>query len=272
MIPAIWTSYFMELAPEAMVDSFAEAGWPQLELSDEHALALLERGDAPAVGEDFKRYAAGHGVAFPQGHLWLACDIAAPDQQPVIDGLRTWLDLFAALDVRAAVLHPGGKALLEQGCTAEALFEARVKALTALTEHVAGTPVTLCLENIPSKAPEAGDLCTLIEAVGGNHLGICLDTGHLNLASRDQGGFIRQAGRLLKALHIADNDTSSDQHLMPYGGGTVPWGEVVAALREIGYSGLFNLEIPGERNGPMPIKLAKLDYAKTLLAHLLGAR
>jgi len=26
MIPAIWTSYFMELAPEAMVDTFAEAG------------------------------------------------------------------------------------------------------------------------------------------------------------------------------------------------------------------------------------------------------
>ena len=271
MIPAIWTSYFMELAPEAMVDTFAEAGWQQLELSDEHARVLLERGDPAAVGEGFKRYATDHGVAFPQGHLWLACDIAAPDQQPVIDGLRSWLDLFVALHVHAAVLHPGGKALLEQGCTAEALFEARVKALSALTEHVAGTCVTLCLENIPSMAPEAYDLCALIEAVGGDHVGICLDTGHLNLASRDQQGFIRQAGGLLKALHIADNDTSSDQHLMPYGGGTVPWGEVVSALREIGYSGLFNLEIPGERNGPMPVKLAKLDYAKTLLAHLLGA-
>jgi len=271
MIPAIWTSYFMELAPEAMVDTFAEAGWPQLELSDEHARALLDRGGPGAVGKRFKGYAAEHGVAFPQGHLWLACDIAAPDQQPVIDGLRTWLDLFLALDVHAAVLHPGGKALLEQGCTAEALCEARVKALTALTDHIAGTPVTLCLENIPGMAPEAHDLRALIEAAGADHLGICLDTGHLNLAGGDQQGFIRQAGGLLKALHIADNDTSSDQHLLPYGGGTVPWGDVVSALREIGYSGLFNLEIPGERNGPTPIKLAKLDYAKTLLAHLLDA-
>ena len=63
---------------------------------------------------------------------------------------------------------------------------------------------------------------------------------------------------------MADNDGSADQHLMPYGRGTVPWVEVVEALKEIGYEGLFNFEVPGERRCPLPVRLAKLDYLRAL--------
>jgi sugar phosphate isomerase/epimerase len=93
------------------------------------------------------------------------------------------------------------------------------------------------------------------------HFGICLDTGHLNLCpDKDQRNFILKAGNHLKALHIADNQGETDQHMMPFGRGNVDFIEVVRALHEIHYKGLFNLEIPGENHKPDDILGYKLEY------------
>ena len=264
MTPGIWTSYFVDLSPEDMVRQFAAKDWRHLELSSEHAAKLLERGDPAAVGEAFRTFAQDHGVTFPQGHLWLDCDIAGQDQSAIIDGLKRWLDLFVALGIRAPVLHPGGKALLEQGVGYDALLEARVRGLRPLAEHVQGTGVIICLENL-TIIPFARDLIDIIKAVGVPNLGICFDTGHLHIVNGVQRWFIEEAGPYLKALHIADNDGSGDQHLMPYGRGTVYWDGVMAALRRVGYGRLFNLEIPGENGCPIPVRLAKLDYLKSVV-------
>jgi sugar phosphate isomerase/epimerase len=267
MRPSIWSSYLIELSPEEMVTQFAAKGWECSELSDEHGAVLLQRGDPAKVGRALRLFAQEHGFSFPQGHLWLMADIAGPDQPAVLDQLKRWLDLFLALGIRAGVLHPGGHTLLQQGNEPALVHARRVHALQQLADYVRGTPFTICLENV-SYAPEVEDLLALIEAVGSPHVGICLDTGHLNLASGQQGRFIRRAGPLLQALHIADNEGQTDQHLMPYGRGTVPWDEVVSALKEAGYQGLFNLEIPGENRCPLQVRLAKLDYLRTL-THLM---
>jgi len=57
--------------------------------------------------------------------------------------------------------------------------------------------------------------------------------------------------------------------MMPFGHGTVNWDAVIRALKRIGYTGLFNLEIPGETRCPIPVRLAKLDYLKSMLALML---
>ena len=269
MTPGMWSSYLIELSPEEMVQTFAAKGWRSLELSTEHAERLLERQNPPAAGEAFRKFADDNGVAFPQGHLWLTCDIATDNQDETIDTLKRWLDLFVAVGIRAAVLHPGGFELIDQGCERQKIRELNLRALGALTDYIQGTDLVICLENIPKTAPEAEDLCEIIQAVGSSHLGICLDTGHLNMTSADQTGFIGKAGGLLKAVHVADNDGSGDQHLMPYGRGTVAWDDVISGLKEIHYEGLFNFEIGGEIKCPLPIRLAKLDYLKTIVQLML---
>ena len=113
----------------------------------------------------------------------------------------------------------------------------------------------------------------LIDASGGEHLGICLDTGHLRLAqerglAQTHREFIEKAGPRLKALHIADNDGTYDEHIMPFGLGKINWQEVVGALKEFGYRDLFNLEIPGERRCPIEIRRAKLAYIKTVYDYM----
>ncbi len=268
MQPSIWSSYFIEDSPETMIETFAAAGWHALELSTEHGEALLERGDPGRSGASFREYAAQRGVSFPQGHLWLTADITGPDQLQVLDRLRRWLDLFVAAGVGAAVLHPSRTPMQEETRPADQMLDLRATALRALTTHLEGTGTTICLENV-SAAPRLDDLLRILDAVDSPHLGICLDTGHLNMADGDQAAFIRGAGAHLKALHIADNEGQTDQHLMPYGRGNVDWPIVVGELRGQGYRGLFNLEIPGENRAPRHVRLAKLDYLRELLRIML---
>lgn len=268
MKPGMWTSYLFDCTPEEMVEHFARKGWFHLELSTEHGEQLLGRGDPAAVGRDFARFAADRGVSLPQGHLWLTCDIAAAEQPSILDRLERWLDLFAAVGVRAGVLHPGGNEMRRRDAAPEAILERQVVALRRLCAHTRDTDLVICLENV-SGTPEAEDLLAIISAVGAENLGICLDTGHLHMASGDQAGFIRCAGSRLQALHIADNEGKSDQHLMPYGRGTVDWKAVMEALKILPYTGLLNMEIPGENRAPLEILLAKLDYLKEVARFMI---
>ena len=41
-------------------------------------------------------------------------------------------------------------------------------------------------------------------------------------------------------------------------------------LQDADYKGLFNLEILGERNAPMPIKRAKLEFIRTMCDNMLS--
>lgn len=269
MEASVWSSYFVDLSPEEMVKTFSGKGWFKSELSDEHAFVLLGRGQAEKEGRRFKEFAEGYGVSFPQGHLWLKCDIAAVKQDEVIDELKRWLELFNAIGIRNAVLHPGGRDMMSLGHDPESILEAQVRALKELSEFIKDTGMYICLENMHKHFSQCEELLDLIRAVDASNIAICLDTGHLNLIGGNQDDFIRKAGTLLKALHIADNEGKYDQHMMPFGRGTVAWDTVVSALKETGYSGLFNLEIPGERDCPLPVRLMKLDYIKQVVSFLI---
>ena len=265
----MWTSYLYEYSPEKMVKTFAEKGWMNLELSTEHGEELLERGDPETEGNRLREYAKDLGVTFPQGHLLLQADIVDPDQDKVIDTLKRWLDLFYAVGIRAAVLH--SKGFKSRGMSDEEIRIRQVSSLRRLTKHIENTDMYICLENLFS-GPEtsAEGLIDIIEETGEGNLGICLDTGHLNVVGGNQEEFIRTAKDYLKALHIADNEGKSDQHLMPFGRGTVDWESVFNTLKEVGYNGLYNLEIPGETmRCPLDMRLLKLDYIKEMMIKVL---
>ena len=44
---------------------------------------------------------------------------------------------------------------------------------------------------------------------------------------------------------------------------------MVKTLKEIGYDGLFNYEVPGECVCPMEIRAHKLQYAKAMFEYLM---
>lgn len=76
---------------------------------------------------------------------------------------------------------------------------------------------------------------------------ICVDTGHSNKATRYNNNprpadVIRMLGTNIVCLHLNDNDTFTDQHKIPMTG-TIDWNDVFNALDEIGYSGIYNMEL-----------------------------
>jgi len=187
--------------------------------------------------------------------------------------MRRWIDLFNALGVEAGVLHLGGNGLAAAGWSTERIFARRCTALSRLAEYARGGCTVLCLENLNagSGVCSIDDIEAVLKAVDAPNTGICLDTGHANLNGVDNADFIRRAGTRLLALHVADNLGQHDDHLLPYGRGTVCWSEVMKALREVRYRGLFNFEVPGENRCPPAVRLAKLDYALALAGCMLTA-
>jgi sugar phosphate isomerase/epimerase len=276
MDKSVWTSYFIEATPEEAVSLLAGRGWRTAELSCEHSEALLHRGEPETTGREFAAFCRDLGMGVPQGHLKLRANIANPDpaaRSAEIDELRRWLDLYAALGIASAVLHPGGWRMLEPGPIPPDAFALNVESLGRLLAHSSGTGVCLCLEN----GGNAGELRRLIEAAGPDGLAICLDTGHLSVvrgksdgAGESERTFVREAGSLLRALHLADNDGSGDQHRMPFEGGAVDWQGLAQALAELGFGGPLNYEIPGENRCPMEERLEKLDRLAEITEDIFG--
>ncbi len=264
---SVWSSYFYELTLEEKIKKFIECGFCVSELSTEDGFALLGRGGSGI--SEFRSFMASSGFSFPQGHLLLKVDICDPSS---VDVLKKWLDMYSVLGIRSAVLHAAGGADLSE----EERFARQLSSVSALCDYIRGTDITVCLENLGVQNRTSGELMRYINMIKSNNLGICLDTGHLNCCITQDGkresqrDFILNVGEHLKALHIADNRGDADSHLLPYSG-TVNWNEVMTALSDVGYTGLFNFEIPGEAGSrPTDIKVEKLKYIKSVAEIMLS--
>lgn len=80
-----------------------------------------------------------------------------------------------------------------------------------------------------------------------DHFKVCMDTGHSNKSTRFPGNppvgeVIRMLGSRIVALHLNDNDTLTDQHKIPMTC-TIDWKDVFKALDEIGYGGVYSMEL-----------------------------
>ena len=271
---SIWTSYYVDLEIEEAIEELIRNGIFCAELSDEHGRALLERSDDIAkTAKAFSAFLEEKHFTLSQGHLYLSIKICSDPS--ALDTLYRWIDFYEMIGVKNMVLHCDN--MINTSLTRAERVERNIAKLKELAAYIKDKKITVCLENLRPHFSEnevlvdrnADDLLYIIERVGSDRFGICLDTGHLNLTDKDQREFILKAGDRLKAIHIADNEGKFDQHLMPFGSGTVDFCEVVKALRQVNYGGLFNLEIPGERKIPLELRAAKLAYIKTCYEYLM---
>lgn len=264
--------YFYELPVEEAIARLAKAGFTHGEISVTHLAQLMETGNPAAAGKALRQCADSHGYTIAQGHLSFSgglCDDSA------LERLMPELDMFGAAGISKAVLHANGGNEL----TDEVRYERWIHYIRKLSEYVEGTGMTICIENmftIP-QCRTANQIKSIIHDAGSKNLAICLDTGHLHLSianeliQQTQREFILEAGDLLQALHINDNNGTVDTHQMPYSARYgVDWKEVMAGLHDVDYTDLFNLEIHGESYAPMAITEAKLLFIRTMCDYMLG--
>ncbi len=101
---------------------------------------------------------------------------------------------------------------------------------------------------------------------------VCMDTGHTNKASHF--GFpkppeaIRRLGSDITVLHLNDNDTLTDQHKIPMTG-TIDWADTMRALEDIGYNGIYNMEL-NLRHFGNGFEIETAAFAIKVMRHMLG--
>lgn len=255
---SVWTSMYVERSPEEAVLELKKHGIACAELSDEHGAMLFERGNVEESGRQFRAFLEKENFTMTQGHL---CPVRICSEKDAVERLYEWLRLYEAVGIENAVLHCDSMAA-RNDLTTEEIYAHNIAVLKRVQERTRGMRIRICLENLTRICRDAESLLAILDQLEEDRFGICLDTGHLNMCTQGHGEFIRKAGHRLHALHIADNEGERDQHMMPFGRGTVDFSEVVDALREVEYDGLFNLEAHGENRAPLPVRGYKLEYIR----------
>ncbi|MCX7642389.1 MAG: sugar phosphate isomerase/epimerase [Armatimonadetes bacterium] len=110
--------------------------------------------------------------------------------------------------------------------------------------------VPLALENLISVPPESEvvflldnpeELRLLLNEYPSPALKVCIDVGHAEV-SKGFHAFWSVAKERCVALHMHDNDSRVDLHLVP-GSGNINWLKVLSTLREDGFPGVVNVEL-----------------------------
>ena len=175
-----------------------------------------------------------------------------------VDQSRRAILACQVLNCPYVVIHPliPPYCLYDQGH--EKAKEENMAFFTRLMPLLEQCHVQVGIENMFSRDPETGKICptvvsrgeemadyidTLTRIAGKELFVACLDIGHGRLIQGESPErMIRILEGRLRLLHVQDSNGVQDLHTIPYLGGAVNWDKVCQALKEIGYSGVFNFE------------------------------
>jgi len=117
-----------------------------------------------------------------------------------------------------------------------AYSEIGLKRLQKIADYAKEMGVKIAFENTKIK----GYLEYVLNNIANDNVGICYDSGHCHAHFNDEFNYSNFKDRIF-AVHLHDNDGTSDQHLTPFDG-TIDWELVLNKLRENGYVGPTTLE------------------------------
>ena len=146
------------------------------------------------------------------------------------------------------------------------IYKSNLETAKFLLPYAEAQGLMICIENMPFTAAQFSrvyKMAELVEEVNHPLFKMCLDTGHAAVFGDGCGDTVRRIGKNLAALHVHDNDGTTDQHLLPYRG-VINWEEFLSALGEVGFDGVFSFETAPKRTLPPD----ELEKARCELANL----
>jgi sugar phosphate isomerase/epimerase len=111
------------------------------------------------------------------------------------------------------------------------------------------------------------DLIELVDEINNDYIGICLDTGHINVQGVPPSKAVRLFGERLIATHVHDNNGKGDQHLPPLMG-NINWSDFVSSLNDVHYSTPIIVEIPGGL-GDVSLGMNKIKATSIIMREIL---
>lgn len=115
------------------------------------------------------------------------------------------------------------------------LVNRSVESMREILKTAADYDVTYCVEAVNrfegAIINTAKEALAYIDLVDDSHIGLLLDTYHMNIEENNIGDAIRLAGNRLTSFHTGDNNRSAP------GRGHIDWDDVFRALGDIRYQG-----------------------------------
>jgi len=153
--------------------------------------------------------------------------------------LQQAFDLIPVFEPMSMVCHTGYDRKRYHAAEDEWL-EASLETWTPLAKELLGTKTTLTIENVYEKTPKM--LLRLMRGLRSEAVGVCFDTGHMNVFSEtDMEGWLKALTPFLKQLHIHDNDGTWDNH-WAIGAGDIDFETLFGYLEENHMRPIITLE------------------------------
>jgi len=111
------------------------------------------------------------------------------------------------------------------------------------------------------------DLIELVDEINNDYIGICLDTGHINVQGVPPSKAVRLFGERLIATHVHDNNGKGDQHLPPLMG-NINWSDFISSLNDVHYTTPIIVEIPGGL-GDVSLGMNKIKATSIIMREIL---
>jgi len=225
--------------PTQAVRVAAELGYGGVEVHVKTPREYAESGLDEALREHGVRLAAvASGRIFSDDGY----SLSDPDPERRAEAARRLNDLIDVAGEHGAVLIIGllrGVRLVDDD--AERTVDLLAETLAACADHAATRGVDIVLEAINRYETKllqtAAETVAVIESIGGDNVGVLLDTFHMNIEEVSPAAAIRATGPHLRHFHVADSNRWAP------GSGHIDFGEILTALDDIEYEGWISAEI-----------------------------
>lgn len=227
--------------------------------------------------KDLRIYADGLGIECNQAHapfdVKYSYECDASDEK-YIELVRS-LEAASVMGAKTVVVHA-----VKHGFSGVSdMKEFNRKFYSGLAPYCEKFGIDISVENLFSYTDgvfkpvfaQPSEHIEFVKSLNSDRFNVCLDIGHSAITGvKPQDAVSGMNKNILKALHIHDNDFTSDGHLMPYLG-KFDWDGICSALKSIGYEGEFTFEIFGTLNKiPNEALFDALCFARKIGEVLIG--
>lgn len=249
------------------IDIFAEAGFDAIDLT---LCTSVKDENGYFVGDDYlekakqiKEYVYSKGLVINQAHAFYPTSY--DDENETAEAFKLivkGMEIAATVGAKAIVVHPNLHIDYNQYGAPEKLKKVNYDFYKSLIPYAERFNIKIAIENLfqwkfavgpvlghcaPSVCSRPEEHIDYIDSLESEYIVACVDVGHANLVGQTPSAYLRAMGKRVQCLHLHDNDTRCDTHMIPETPniGTINWRNLCIALAEIGYEGDFTFETDG---------------------------